>query len=57
MRRQQSEKKIFAVPSDIFGDNLNRLREKALHTAAPASPQQFDGNSSKLYPDPSFLAR
>ena len=31
--------------------------EYAFSKAAPASPQQFDGNSSKLEPDPSFLAR
>jgi len=31
--------------------------EYAFSKAESESPQQFDGDSSKLYPDPSFLAR
>jgi len=57
MRRQQGEEKISTVAPDILDDSLNRLREKALRTVSPASSQQFDGNSNKLEPDPSLLAR
>ncbi|TKJ44931.1 hypothetical protein CEE35_05945 [Candidatus Aerophobetes bacterium Ae_b3b] len=57
MRRQQGEKKIFAVAPDTLGSSLEWLPEEAFRTTAPASPQQLDRNSSKLEPDPSYLAR
>ena len=57
MRRQQGEKKIFAVAPDTLGSNLEWLPEEAFRTTRADRSQQSSSESSKLQPDPSYLAR
>jgi len=45
---------------EVVDEGIKRTviaEEYAFSKAESESPQQFDGNSGKLEPDPSFLAR